>query len=1051
MPHPLTVYKASAGSGKTFTLATEYIKLLVRNPQSYRQILAVTFTNKATEEMKMRILSQLYGIWRGFEGSESYADKVMEKLGGSITRTQMQERAGQALQLLLHNYSYFRVETIDSFFQSVMRDLARELNLTANLRLGLNDKQVEEMAVDKLIDSLSTTDLLLQWLLKYIMDNINDDQSWNVIGAIKKFGMTIFEDFYKSRREALRQLSDEKDFFSHYQQQLRDIRQKARERMEGIAATFFDELEAEGLTIDDFSYGSAGVAGLFLKLQKGIFDETVVGTRVSDCLGQPEKWCKKKHPRHDEIVQLAASTLGDILRYAVEQQPKQWEMYKSADLTLGHLNQLRLLSSIEQKVRELNDDQNRFLLSDTQQLLHELIDGSDSPFIFEKIGAQLEHIMIDEFQDTSTVQWKNFKVLLQETMSHHGSENLIVGDVKQSIYRWRSGDWRLLAGIEDEFANAADMVKIEPLDVNYRSAKRIVDFNNAFFTEAARQEDVSAYNDVFQKVPEGKEEEGYVKVSLLPAADYEQQTLEMLSSQVAELMADGVAATDIAILVRVNKIIPDIAAHLMQRLPGLKVVSNEAFRLDASTSVVTMMESLRYLLHPDNVISRAYLAKAYSGSIDGCLPEEFGPTLLQLPLYELVERLYALFRLDRADRQSAYVCAFFDQVVRFTTDSGSDVEAFLREWDESLHKKTIQSPEADGLRIISIHQSKGLEYPYVLIPKCDWKLELDEILWATPDKEPFSQLPLIPVRFSQKGTAGTIYEKAFQEEHSQNIVDNINLLYVGFTRASKCLFVYGKRKTGAQYRSKLIETVLPAVAKALKGSRLEGQEDAGAPLVFEYGELSFSKKEGSSSKTKKKEPNPFLQESTAVKVGIGIFPAQVSFRQSNKSRDFVSTTDDEQSRQADYIQVGSVLHGVLSTIRTSDDVEAALFQMEQDGLLYNGSLTRTSLIRMLRQRLASPRVAEWFKPGRWTLFNECTILTVDKQTGKVEERRPDRVMTDGRETIVVDFKFGREREEYHQQVRQYMQLLSEMRLPNVRGYLWLVYSNKIIEVTSLPS
>ena len=271
------------------------------------------------------------------------------------------------------------------------------------------------------------------------------------------------------------------------------------------------------------------------------------------------------------------------------------------------------------------------------------------------------------------------------------------------------------------------------------------------------------------------------------------------------------------------------------------------------------------------------------------------------------------------------------------------------------------------------------------------------------------------------------------------------------TKPEKSL-VYGKRKTGAQYRSKLIETVLPEVVKKLEGSRLEGQEDAGAPLVFEYGELSFSEKEGASSKkTKKKKPNPFLQESTTVKVGIGIFPAQVSFRQSNKSRDFVSTTDDEQSRQADYIQVGNVLHGVLSTIRTSDDVEAALFQMEQDGLLYNGSLTRTSLIGMLRQRLASPRVAEWFKPGRWTLFNECTILTVDKQTGKVEERRPDRVMTDGRETIVVDFKFGREREEYHQQVRQYMQLLSEMRLPNVRGYLWLVYSNKIIEVTSLPS
>ena len=1050
MSHPLTIYKASAGSGKTFTLATEYIKLLVRNPQNYRQILAVTFTNKATEEMKMRILSQLYGIWRGFESSKAYADKVMEGLNDALSRSQMQERAGQALHLLLHNYSYFRVETIDSFFQSVMRDLARELNLTANLRLGLNDKQVEEMAVDKLIDSLSSTDMLLQWLMKYIMDTISDDQSWNVIGEIKKYGMTIFQDFYKSHREQLKQLSEEKDFFIHYQEQLREIRRQSRERMEAIAASFFDTIEAEGLTVNDFAYGKNGVAGFFLKLQKGCFDETVVGSRVTDCIGQPDKWCNKKHKRQTEIIELADSTLCQILRYGVEQQPLQWKLYKSAELTIAHLNQLRLLSSIEQKVREINNDQNRFLLSDTQQLLHELIDGSDTPFIFEKIGAQLEHIMIDEFQDTSTVQWKNFKVLLEETMSRSGSENLIVGDVKQSIYRWRSGDWRLLAGITDEFPHSKEMVHVEPLDINYRSDRRVVDFNNAFFTEAARQEQITAYDDVYQRVPSKKGQEGYVRVSLLPAADYEQQALEALSDQVGELLASGIPPTDIAILVRVNKIIPDIATHLMQRLPGLKVVSNEAFRLDASSSVVTIMQGIRYLTHPDDVIAHAYLAKAYTGSIDGDLPEEFTPALLRLPLYELTERLFAIFHLDQAEQQSAYVCAFFDQVVSFAADNGSDIDAFLREWDESLFKKTIQSPEADGLRIISIHQSKGLEYPYVLIPHCNWKLELDEVLWTTPQEKPFSQLPLIPVKFSKTDTAGTIYEEAYQEEHFQNIVDNINLLYVGFTRASKCLIVYGKRKATALFRSKLIESVLPEVAKQLKGSTLEGIDNPEVPIIFEYGSLPVPKGKTPST-AKAKEPNPFLQESTTVKVHVDIFPTQVNFKQSNKSSDFISKDDNEENSQADYIQLGSVLHNVLSTIRSTDDVEEALNRMEQEGVLYNGSLTRQHLVDLLRHRLASPHVAEWFEPGRWTLYNECTILTTDALTGKVTERRPDRVMTDGKETIVVDFKFGREREEYHEQVRQYMQLLREMGQPAVKGYLWLVYSNNIIEVTSLPS
>ena len=1053
MSIPLTVYKASAGSGKTFTLAVEYIKLLVRNPQSYRQILAVTFTNKATEEMKMRILSQLYGIWRGLDDSKVYADKVMERLNGEFSRSQVAERAGQALHLLLHNYSYFRVETIDSFFQSILRNLARELNLTANLRIGLNDNQVEAMAVDKLIDSLKATDLLLQWLMNYIMENISDDQTWNVIGDVKRFGLTIFRDFYKSHSEQLNRLSEDKDFFTGYQSMLRDIRRESRERMQLIAASFFEALATEGLYIEDLSYGKNGVAGFFEKLQQGIFDESVVGTRVLECCDSPDKWCRKNHDRREQIVQLAETTLCDILRFAIDEQAKQWKLYKSADLTLSHLNQLRLLGSIEKKVRELNDEQNRFLLSDTQQLLHDLIEGSDSPFIFEKIGTQLEHIMIDEFQDTSTVQWQNFKVLMEETMSHKGSENLIVGDVKQSIYRWRSGDWRLLAGITDEFAHSKERVCVESLDVNRRSATRIIDFNNAFFREAARLDNVGAYDDVMQRKVEGKAIDGYVSVTLLPSSEYEQQMLETLSSQVAGLLAQGIAPSDIAILVRVNKVIPTIASHLMERLPEVKVVSNEAFRLDASTSVVTIVQALRFLVHPDNLIARAFLAQAYSQQVDGQLPDGFTPALLQLPLYELTECLYDLFHLDRAGQQSAYLCAFYDQVMAFASDNGSDIDAFLKEWDESIHKMTIQSPEVDGLRIVSIHQSKGLEFPYVLIPYCNWKLELDEILWATPDEQPFDQLPLVPVSYRKKEIQGTVYEHDYLEEHSQNMVDNLNLLYVAFTRAKKGLYVYGKRKAVAGYRSVLIEQVLPLLPAApeLTGSLLEGTADVDAPLHFEYGDPPKGVPSGKSQDTPGSQPNPFLQDSQPLKVAIEVHPVPVDFKQSNKSRSFIIPLDDDSQSREEYIQVGSVLHSVLSAIRSVDDVDTVLRQLEQDGVLYNDTLNRQRVVDMLRKRLTSPQVAEWFEPDRWTLYNECAVIGIDEETDSVVSRRPDRVMTDGHQTIVVDFKFGSCREEYYEQVRAYMSLLSQMGMPGVKGFLWLVYTNTIIEVKPLQA
>ena len=315
MRKPLVVYEASAGSGKTYTLAAEYITLLVRNPQAYRQTLAVTFTNKATEEMKTRILSQLYGIWEGLPKSDSYLSFVCKRL--EVSQEHVRKQAGIALQNLLHNYSYFRVETIDSFFQRVLRNLARELDLTTTMRIGLNDVQVEEQAVDELIEELTTTDVVLQWLMRYIVDNINDDRSWNVIGQIKQFGRTIFRDYYKRESKELQQAVNQKGFFDHYTSLLRDMRDKAETTMKSIGTAFMEELESVGLEVKDFSYGSSGVAGLFLKLRNGQFDPSVLGKRVTECVATPEKWCKKSHERRQDIYVLADGVLGTLLCQAI--------------------------------------------------------------------------------------------------------------------------------------------------------------------------------------------------------------------------------------------------------------------------------------------------------------------------------------------------------------------------------------------------------------------------------------------------------------------------------------------------------------------------------------------------------------------------------------------------------------------------------------------------------------------------------------------------------------------------------------------------------------
>ena len=1077
MVKPLSVYKASAGSGKTFTLATEYIRLLVENPLSYRNILAVTFTNKATEEMKMRILSQLYGIWKQLPDSSDYLEAIRQKTG--FEPRLISERAGIALANLLHNYNYFRVETIDTFFQSVLRNMARELDLTTNLRIGLNDYQVEELAVDQLIADLSTTDVMLQWILKYIMENISEDKAWNIISQIKNFGHTIFRDDYKAVSRQLEQKMQEEGFFEDYTRRLRELRQMAVEHMKEVAASFFDALEGEGLTIDDLANKSRGIAGFFLKLQKGIFDPSIENASVANCLGNSEKWCAKSHPRRDLIISLAEGTLGDILRYAVGERPRQWKLYKSADLTLRHLNQLRLLSSIEQKVHELNESANRFLLSDTQQLLHSLIGESDSPFIFEKIGTQLEHVMIDEFQDTSTVQWQNFRVLLAEAMSHEGSSNLIVGDVKQSIYRWRSGDWRLLNDIEQQFN--AQQIETLPLKTNYRSERDIITFNNAFFRQAADLEYASqcelgeseakqlqrAYADVEQQIPAKRQSGGYVDIRLLPGSDdYQELTLQHIAQTIGDLITQGIRQQDIAILVRANASIPHIAHYFMEQMPQVTIVSDEAFRLDASQAVCLLVNALRLLIHPDDLLTKAAIVRTYhcdvlgehdeenelllsTTDLDSHLPEDYiahFDQLLSLPLYDLVERLYAIFGLETLDTQSAYVSAFYDRLSDYVNENATDISDFLREWDETLCSKTIQSDENEGVRIFSIHKSKGLEYDHVIIPFCDWTIERGgNILWCTPTEEPFSDLPIAPIDYSQKQMMGTIYEQDYLHEHLQNTVDNLNLLYVAFTRACKSLYVIGRRG-GKNTRSALIEQCLPLIVDKLEAATLEGLEDEKAVLHFAYPHSTTNISPSSFLRppsSKKNSQNPFLQPSDPITVAVRTFASKVNFQQSNRSRNFVEGDDEDAQQRRQYIQTGSVLHEIFSTIRTAADIPDALQRLQFEGVLYDENITTERIKEMLKKRLEHPRVRDWFS-DRWTLFNECTILSVED--GQLHERRPDRVMTDGHEWIIVDFKFGAPHPEYHDQVREYMQLLASMGHQHISGYLWYVYSNRIEEV-----
>lgn len=1083
----LYVYKASAGSGKTFTLAVQYIRQLIEDPHAYRHILAVTFTNKATAEMKERILSQLYGLATGDKASDGYLNEIRKAT--DKTDQEIRQAAREALRYIIHDYSRFRIETIDSFFQSVMRNLARELELGANLSIELNNIEVLSDAVDSMIEKLDRRSPVLGWLLEYIEERIDADKRWNVSDEIKGFGRNIFDEEYIERGEGLRNKLEDPAFIPSYRKKLQDLQQEALSQMAGFCSHFNDVLESHGLSAEQLKNGTRGIASYFKKLNDGKLGSDIRNATVEKCLESGDNWATKTSPYRDVIRQLAESELIPLLEEAERFRSKNNLIVNSCTLALRYLNNLRLLTRIDGEVRLLNQASNRFMLSDTNALLHNLIREGDASFVYEKIGTTIDTVMIDEFQDTSRMQWENFRLLLQESLTQKEG-SLIVGDIKQSIYRWRNGDWKILAHIDRD---KAFHIRECPLDTNWRSESRIIAFNNAVFQSAVKVLDqqymadtgeacealVNAYRDVAQK-SSNTQEKGYVRLSFLNEDrdhPYAELMLRELAAEVDRLHQQGVALNDIAILVRKNKTIPAVADFFDKETP-YRIVSDEAFRLDASQTICMLIDGLRVLASPDDRIARARLAVAYQrevchsdtdlntillNNIDDYLPETFITTsgeLRLMPLYELIEKLYVLFDLQQVKEQDAYLCAFHDAVTEYLQNKASELTAFLNYWDERLHEKTIPSGEIDGIRILSIHKSKGLEYHTVLLPFCDWKMENEtnsHLVWCeTPQTDdhkplmPFGEIGLLPVNYSSM-MAESVFRSSYLDERLQLWIDNLNLLYVAFTRACKNLVIWGKagqKGTVSELLEKAVDslegvemnafeeaTPRPENASDPRTDTEDEQEDTPLHRRLEFGTLSPSQPE-----RLKTSDNRLTQHAESVPVVIEPLETTVEFRQSNRSADFINGDEEDGT---DYIRQGQLLHAIFASIEKADDLERVVDQLKNEGILETAEQEK-KIIGLARRALSHPKVSSWYD-GSAQLHNECAIIYTDAD-GQLQTRRPDRVMVFDDQVTVVDFKFGKKKETYREQVHEYMDLLTDMGYPHVDGYLWYVYTNELEQV-----
>ena len=448
--------------------------------------------------------------------------------------------------------------------------------------------------------------------------------------------------------------------------------------------------------------------------------------------GSAEDWLKKADKTNGSLLARVARYQQMLLDVEAVRKKSAHAVY-SAQLSQKLINPLQLLGEIHEELTAINNENNRFMLAKTPLLFQRLVAAQDAPFVLEKAGTTFQHILIDEFQDTSYLQWDSFKKLLIESVAS-GGKCLLVGDVKQGIYRFRGGDWKILENIQDEFRHIRP--SIESLQTNYRSANAIVDFNNAFFRIASEQLDKigkgnriqALYDDVEQTSDERSA--GNVRIRI----DAEEMPMGDFAEQILRLHREGVAYRDMAILLRYNRQSKPLLEYFSTHHPDIPIVSDEAYLLSSSKCVQLLIHALHYLHDPTNTIALALVAAVYNhhilkNDIDWyeLLQPEALPTAfielqkshLALPLYELCEQLIEIFRLNEQKDEAPYLFCYLDQVLDFLNDNTTDIATFLSQWEETYQKKAVAMGNLDGIKILTIHKAKGLAFHTVLLPHCD--------------------------------------------------------------------------------------------------------------------------------------------------------------------------------------------------------------------------------------------------------------------------------------------------------------------------------------------
>lgn len=1053
----LNIYKASAGSGKTFALTLEYFRIIFQSPPEYKNILAVTFTNKATEEMKSRIIKELHRLALG-EDSD-YGRILRQEL--KMTDEELKNKALALVSMLLHDYGRISITTIDRFFQRIIKAFTRELGIYPGYNVELDSEYVLLKAVDKVMQQVKENPELRNWINELMNSSVEEGKSWSVKTKIAELGTELFRENYMLFDRRLLSKFGDKQFLKVYRDFLNSIAERYEQKLTDVALQALKTIQSEGLVLADFKGGKAGCASWFYKLADGNFDEPPTAT-VRKGAEEEEAWITKTSLQKEKIAGIRPQ-LMNWLKEALQIFETDYCHYLSARQLSGNLYQLGILNDLYQEVRAYCDEKGLMLLSDTTKILNLLIAGNDSSFLYEKCGNYYKHLMIDEFQDTSAMQWNNFRPLVTNSL---GEKNkvMIVGDVKQSIYRWRNGDWNLLAyEVEKQFRHLG--VREILLKDNWRSARDIVEFNNAFFEASAEMlthlyetdaggngERARMIAEAYQELRQNpkKKKSGYVEIYFGPERKEEGSDLRIMEEVVAaiqDILERGGKLKDTVILVRGGKEGAFVAEYLMEynknALRPIPFISNDSLYVWSSPYIQFIVALLKYLAEPYDPVNKATIVYFFHTFVkdDGmpldevfheCHAEQLFSVLdadfqrdngqiLSYSLFETIEMLINRFGLKDKQEEIPYLIAFQDIIYEYESANPNSIHLFLEWWEKEQKKRVLTtSEEVDAVRILTIHKSKGLEFEQVILPFCSW--ELDSIrplrrIWCNNNEQGFNALEYAPLNYSSK-LENTIFKENYLEEHLKAYIDNLNLLYVAFTRAKTELHILPHHPKVNKDGSIPISDIGAFIFEVVRQMNGENPDEK-----YCFGIKSRNECKGES------------RRSPWSLIAYPVYHPEGRISVKYRYRDF--TVDGQTLHSA--IDEGKLLHEIFRTVRYPEDIGYAVHQAYLQGLIRMED--QKEYEKKIREYLLAPEASTWFDPD-CEVINEREILFPGGT-----KARPDRVIIK-RETVkVIDYKFGQSEEKgYLRQVRFYCNALKKLGYADPEGYIWYVKLNKIVKV-----